>query len=118
VTTGVDSNGDGFVGDRPDYNPGGRIQLDPATGNWRSFTTPLDGTGVFLTPLTNGGRPIAYSMPFGGNLGKNTFRGPAFALWNLSVMKPFRMTERWQLEIRADWTNLFNHRNFGPRSPA
>jgi hypothetical protein len=28
-------------------------------------------------------------------------------------MKPFRLNERWQLEV-PDWINLFNHRNFGP----
>jgi hypothetical protein len=84
------------------------------TANWRSFSTLLDGSGVFLTPLKADGTPLLYSMPFGGNLGKNTFRGPGFALWNLSVMKPFPVTEGWRLEVRADWTNLFNHRNFGP----
>jgi Carboxypeptidase regulatory-like domain len=119
VTTGVDSNGDGWAGgtgghDRPNYNPGGRIQLDLVTGNWRSFTTPLDGSGLFLTPLRADGTPLQYSMPFGGNLGRNTFRGPGLSQWDLSVMKPFRLNERWQLELRADWINLFNHRNFGP----
>ena len=29
-------------------------------------------------------------------------------------MQPFRITERLQLDLRADWTNVFNHRNFGP----
>jgi hypothetical protein len=29
-------------------------------------------------------------------------------------MKPFRLNERWQLEVRTDSINLFNHRNFGP----
>jgi Carboxypeptidase regulatory-like domain len=119
VTTGVDSNGDGWQGglaghDRPNYNPGGHIQLDPVTGNWRTFTTPLDGSGLFLTPLRADGTPLPYSMPFGGNLGRNTFRGPGLSLWDLSLMKPFRLNERWQLDVRADWINLFNHRNFGP----
>jgi hypothetical protein len=53
-------------------------------------------------------------MPFGGNLGRTTFRGPGLAQWNLSLMKPFRLAERWKLELRADATNAFNHRNFGP----
>ena len=119
ITTGVDSNGDGTstipLGfDRPDYNPRGVLRLDQVSGDWRSFSTPIDGSGIFLTPLTTAGTPLQYSMPFGGNLGRNTFRGPGFVLWNMSVMKPFTITERIRLELRADSTNLFNHRNFGP----
>jgi hypothetical protein len=119
IATGVDSNGDGAIGgavgpDRPNYNPGGVLRLDPVTGDWRSFSTPINGSGIFVTPLNTTGSPLLYSMPFGGNLGRNTFRGPGLALWSLSVMKPFTITERIRLEPRADSTNLFNHRNFGP----
>lgn len=114
ITTGVDSNGDGETTDRPNYNSAGAIRLDPVTGDWRSFSTELNGGGVFVTPLTTGGTPLLYSMPFGGNLGRNTFRGPGFALWNLSLMKPFAISERLGIELRADSTNLLNHRNFGP----
>jgi hypothetical protein len=53
-------------------------------------------------------------MPAGGNLGRNTFRGPAFSLWSLSLAKTFRIAERASVEFRADADNLFNHRNFGP----
>ncbi|MBI3209821.1 MAG: TonB-dependent receptor [Candidatus Solibacter usitatus] len=113
ITTGIDSNGNGTTADRPDYNPAGSIALDPVTGDWRSFTSPLSG-GVFVTPLGTNRLPLLYSMPYGGNLGRNTFRGPSFALWSLSVAKPFAVTERIRVELRADTTNLFNHRNFGP----
>jgi hypothetical protein len=113
ITTGIDSNGNGTTADRPDYNPAGSIALDPVTGDWRSFTSPLTG-GVFVTPLGTNRLPLLYSMPFGGNLGRNTFRGPSFALWSLSVAKPFAVTERIRLELRADTTNLLNHRNFAP----
>src|SRR5205807_1711520 len=82
VITGVDSNGDRDAGgDRPDYDPGGALRLDPVTGDWRTFSSPLTG-GRFVTPLGTDGRPLINSMPYGGNLGKNAFRGPAFALWN------------------------------------
>jgi hypothetical protein len=115
ITTGVDSNGDGTAtSDRPDYNRAGVIRLDPVTGDWRSFSTPLSGSGLFVIPLTAGATPLQYSMPYGGNLGRNTFRGPGFALWNLSLMKPFAISDRLGMELRADSTNLLNHRNFGP----
>ena len=115
ILTGVDSNGDGISSsDRPDLNPAEKLSFDPTTGDWRSFTSPIDGTGRFITPLTSTGSPLLNSMPYGGNLGRNTFRGPSFSLWNLSLMKPFHITEHVQLELRADANNLFNHRNYGP----
>ena len=118
VTTGVDSTGVGpslaGASSRPDYNPSGIIALDPVTGNMRSFQTPINGSGVFVTPLGRDGRPLANSMPFGGNLGKNTFRGPGLSLWNLDLARAFPIRERLRLEFRADAENLFNHRNFGP----
>src|SRR5207244_9363180 len=108
-------NGDGTPNsDRPNYNPSGSIQLDPVTSDWRSFSTSLNGSGLFVTPLTAGGTPLLYSMPFGGNLGRNTFRGPGFALWNLSLMKPFAVAERLAVEVRADSTHVLNQRKFAP----
>lgn len=116
VTTGVDSNGNGAFGaneqDRPAYNPAGRLTLDPVTGDWRSFTAPLNG-GVFVTPLARNGSPLANSVAGGGNLGRNTFRGPGYAQWNVGLSKRFSISERWKLDLRADTSNLFNHRNFG-----
>jgi hypothetical protein len=63
--------------------------------------------------LTTGGTPLLNSMPGGGNLGKNTFRGPYFTLWNFSLQKVISVTERWKVNLRSDWINLWNHRNFG-----
>jgi hypothetical protein len=112
VRTGVDSGGSGFsFGWRPDYNPNGRIALDPTTADFRTFSTP--NRDVFLTPLTADGGPLANSMPRGGNLGRNTFRGPGFSNWNLTVSKSTPITERISAELRADFFNLWNHRNFG-----
>ena len=115
ILTGVDSNGDGGSGsDRPDHNPAGKLTLDPVTGNWRSFSTPLNGAGIVVAPLGTNGVPLMNSMPDGGNLGRNTFRGPAFGRWDLSLSKTFSITDRARFEFRADANNLFNHRNFGP----
>jgi hypothetical protein len=114
VTTGVDSNGDGVANtDRPDYNPAGILRLDPVTGDWRTFESPLIG-GRFVTPLNSSGTPLQFSTASGWNLGRNTFRGPALAMWSLSVGKAFRIAERGQFEVRVDATNALNHRNFGP----
>jgi hypothetical protein len=121
ITTGVDSNGDQVINplspaahpDRPDYNPNGSIQLDPVTHDWRSFRSPVDGTGLFVTPVSSGG-PLPNSMRAGGSLGRNTFRGPAYSNTNLSLLKEFHAAERVLVEVRASWVNAWNHRNFGP----
>ena len=115
IRTGVDSVGGGRTdAARPDYNPGGAFTNDPVEGNLRTFTSPVDGSGLFVTPLTAGGLPLQFTMPFGGNLGRNTLRGPGFTNWNFSVAKTFSLTERLHLRIRNDFINLFNHRNYGP----
>ena len=51
-------------------------------------------------------------MPGGGNLGRNTFRGPTYQQWNFSLMKSISITERGKLQIRSDFINLWNHNNF------
>jgi len=114
IRTGVDSAGIGTATPaRPDYNPGGQITMDPVMNNLRTFKIPIDGTGIVVTPLTTTGQPLANSMSGGGNLGRNTFRGPGYARWNLSLQKTISVTERWKVRLRSDWLNAFNQRNFG-----
>ena len=57
--------------------------------------------------------PLANSLAGGGNLGRNTFRGPGDNLWNLSLLKNINLTDRWKVQLRGDFINLWNHRNFG-----
>ena len=114
VRTGVDSGGSGVpIGWRPNYNPKGIFAKDPVDGNLRTFKTPISGEGLFVTPLTPRGIPLPNSMPGGGNLGRNTFRGPSYSNWNLSLAKRIPISEAINLQLRADWFNLWNHRNFG-----
>jgi hypothetical protein len=114
IRTGVDSAGIGTVTPaRPNYNPGGVFLKDPVTGDLRTFTIPIDGTGIVTTPLTPAGLPLANSEFKGGSLGRNTFRGPAFTSWSFSLRKTVSLTERFKVDLRSDWTNLWNHRNFG-----
>ena len=117
IRTGVDALGNGVVTSaRPDYNPAGIITLDPVTGNFRTFVTPLDGTGIVTAPhVTSTSGAITFlknSMPAGGNLGRNTFRGPGYANFNMSVMKRIGLPGDRQLQIRGDFINVFNHDNF------
>jgi outer membrane receptor protein involved in Fe transport len=114
MLTGVDTNGNGGGGDRPNFNPAGTLVLDPVTGDFRTFTSPLIG-GQFIVPLGTNGLPLVNSLG-NGNLGKNTFRAPGFYNSDLSVQKRFFMP--WgenphRLIFRADFVNAFNQDNYG-----
>lgn len=47
-----------------------------------------------------------------GNSGRNTFRGPKFKNWDFSLVKTWRITERWSAQLRAEVFNILNHPNF------
>ncbi len=117
IRTGVDTAGTGTAGPhRPTYNPSGTLAIDPVSKDWRTFTTPIDGTGIVTTYLAKNGLPLANSQAFpvpAGNLGRNTFRGPGTVLWNATLQKTIDLTERWKVQVRSDFVNTFNHRNFG-----
>lgn len=113
IRTGVDNAGIGSATPgRPNYNPGGILVKDPATNDLRTFTIPINGTGIVTAPLGTNGLPLANSMSGGGNLGRNTFRGPGYNYWNFSLSKTFSITERINFQLRSDFINLWNHNNF------
>ena len=44
--------------------------------------------------------------------GRNMFVGPGNWNLNLGIYKNFKITERWTLQFRNEWYNVFNHHNF------
>jgi hypothetical protein len=58
--------------------------------------------------------PAAFATPVGldGNLGRDAVYGPGF--WNLdfSVTKDTHLTEKLNLQLRAEFFNIFNHPQF------
>ncbi|MGH9838565.1 MAG: TonB-dependent receptor domain-containing protein [Blastocatellia bacterium] len=111
ILTGVDSNGNGAGGDRPNFNPGGAFTPDPITGNLRTFTASRTD-GRFLVPLGANGLPLQNGLG-NGNLGRNTLRGPGFSDWDISVSKRFTLHEAHKLVFRADFFNAFNQDSYG-----
>jgi len=47
-----------------------------------------------------------------GNMGRNILRGPAFYNWDASVSKLVKISERVNLQMRAEFFNVLNHPNF------
>ena len=59
--------------------------------------------------------PVAFSLPAAGqfgNLGRGSIRGPGSKSFDLSVVKNWRMRDRYSFQFRAEMFNAFNHTNF------
>lgn len=102
--------GEGF--DRPDII--GPVQYGSAPNNFlnlSSFHVPC--TFGNTTGFGEGGDSdcLAGSRHF-GTLGRNSLRGPAFKEINFSVFKDTAITERVNLQLRAEFFNILNHPNF------
>jgi hypothetical protein len=104
------------------------VQLSPSLQNSNTGSTRdrpeiahvLDGKLIFTTvkPVIENGSdktryldPAAFSIPERGTfgtLGRNSFRGPGIANWDLMLGKNFR-TERLNVQFRAEFYNALNH---------
>ena len=48
-----------------------------------------------------------------GNVGRNSFVGPGFEDVDLALIKNTKISERFNLQLRADAFDLLNHPNYG-----
>jgi hypothetical protein len=79
---------------------------------------------AFQPTKTSTGCPTGVTAPcnnpaiFGtfGNVGKNVLRLPKTSNWDVQVSKYFNFSERWKLQLRAEYFNVLNHPNFAPES--
>jgi len=61
--------------------------------------------------------PAAFALPAQGTfgtMGRNQLYGPGFKDVDFSVLKNFRISERFNLQFRTEIYNLFNWANFAP----
>jgi hypothetical protein len=100
--------------------PSSYIAPDGASGTERPDLVP----GVSLTP--QGGRsvaewisPAAFTTPvitptkWFGDAPRNLIRGPGTWQIDLGASKDISLPERWALEFRAEFYNIFNHPQLG-----
>jgi len=92
------NNGDTRNPVRPFLNP--NFQGPLVLGNPNQWFNPQ----AFLAPPANSG--------FLGNAGRDVIPGPGLATWDFSVLKATTLTERFQLQFRAEIFNLLNRANF------
>lgn len=83
----------------------------------RPFLNP-DFTGpVVLGKPAQWFNPNAFIAPptligFYGNVGRDEYTGPGLATWDFSVLKNTSISERFNLQFRAEIFNLLNRANF------
>ena len=85
---------------RPNYNPA-------LAGSFYNHGTTAQKAAQYFNPA-------AFSAPaYGavGNAPRDGFVGPAFADWDLSLLKSTQITERTRLQFRAEMFNVLNHTN-------
>src|SRR5260221_1263617 len=105
--------------------PGGTLSvvvLDAAQGVWvggaKAAANMVGYGGAPATVGDNAGpiNPAARFIQAGigakANVGRNTISTPGLNVWNMSLIKNTRLTERFSLQFRAETYNTFNHRNF------
>ena len=118
-------SGEGF--DRPDVV--GPIRYHPHDPlnyvDLSSFAIPCQITTIAQTPDPNGTGPTGSAQDcvpgtrHFGNEGRNSLRGPSFKEWNFAIYKTTVISERFNMQFRADFFNLPNHPNFAnPFLPA
>ncbi len=123
VLSGTDSNFNGdTAGDRAVFNPNGSgltgsgvvpVCNDGAGGATRAGGAACPAGNVVGYLATNSGARWVQAGPGAfGNVGRNTVNTPGLNIWNMSILKSTRFTERYSVEFRAETYNTFNHRNF------
>ncbi len=123
VLQGTELSGTGIGQDRGTFISG----VDPYSANSCTGVTAKCVSWLTLaafqpTKVTTGCPPPATSCNnpaiFGtfGNVPKNVLRLPKTSNWDVQLSKYFNFTERWKLQLRAEYFNVLNHPNFAPES--
>ena len=122
IQSGVDSNGNlDAAGDRAILNPAGsqgvgstvsRVCRNPNTGATSVDNTCAAGSTVGYIANTPNARYVQAGAGAVPNLGRNTFNSPYFNVWNMSVLKNQKLTERFRVQLRVDAYDVFNHPNY------
>ncbi len=94
------------------------VQNAPGGGASRQTRRPnlISGVSPYLNNDRNYLNPAAFTAPAAGtygNLPRNALRGQSFRQVDLILNKRFPISERFSVQFRTEFFNLFNHTNFG-----
>src|SRR5580658_9491942 len=112
-------SGNGF--DRPDvvapvhYHPSDPLNFVDLS----SFALPCSLTTYAVAAPTETAQDCVPGTRHFGDEGRDSLHGPSFKEWNFAIYKTTAITERLNMQFRADFFNLPNHPNFAnPFLPA
>ncbi|HEY3928759.1 MAG TPA: TonB-dependent receptor [Candidatus Koribacter sp.] len=88
------------------YAPGLLPGIDPGT----DYPTTSDYAGGCYAQ--NGTVLVPAQWGQFGNMRRNMFRGPGYQNVDMSLAKAFKLNERFSLQLRGEFFNIFNHTNF------
>ncbi|HKD59169.1 MAG TPA: TonB-dependent receptor [Terracidiphilus sp.] len=77
-------------------------------GNYNEQINP--NTGTSDTPICSGIHGVGCSFVTGMD-GRNSFRGPGSWNQNLGAVKDFKFHERYDIQLKGEFINIFNHAN-------
>ena len=117
VQAGLDLNGDGAGPDVPFTPAFGNSKPADRSDFLTGFMTPADFPLPACTRRNAAGTCVGWAS--GGDLGRNTFRGPGLANVDLSLGRSFRIPwfvgkEGAKFQFRTEFYNLFNRVNLNP----
>jgi len=108
VTQGSNISGTGIGQDRATVTG-----VDPYSGG------ACKAAGATSIPCQDWINPAAFKLAADptikntfGNVGKGSLRYPGLYSWDMGLSKNFSFTERWKLQFRAEFFNVFNRVNF------
>jgi len=109
-----DYSGGGSGFDRPDVV--GPIKYDAKHPlnylDLSSFAIPCTITAAAQAAPTGTDQDCVPGTRHYGNEGRDSLRGPSFKEWNFAIYKNTAITERLNMQFRADFFNFPNHPNF------
>jgi hypothetical protein len=102
-----------FLVETPTYSKSGtQFFSNDVLANSAAVAAGGNVTGPFFAlPTTTSGGNTVQTLP--GNLGRNTFTGPGWWNFDVSLIKDTHITERSSLQFCAEFFNLPNHPTFG-----
>ena len=134
IQSGTDANVNGdSAGDRAVFNPHGTsnsgsgvnwVVRDPITGSTSVCVVVPDNNTcnsantVGYVAVNPGARYILADSGALVTVGRDTFTSPGVNLFNMSMVKNTKLTERLNMQFRVETLNTFNHRNFTLAQPS
>jgi Carboxypeptidase regulatory-like domain/TonB dependent receptor len=144
ILNGADANGDfDAAGDRPVLNPGateafnstsnvdfvcndgvgGATRIVPASAqNPNTGVIPCgtnnDANIVGYVAEDSGAKYVLAGLGARGTVRRDSFRSPGVNTWDMTIGKTTNLTERFKLQFRADFYDIFNHRSLTLTQPS